>query len=140
MMQTGEAMKKDVGKLKYELVSVRFMRGMVHVLTFGATKYASHNWRLGFAWSRPYAALQRHLNDWWDGEDTDPETGVSHLYHAACELMFLAELMETRPELDDRFKTKSMDQFKESLAALEALVAAAKSRVPPPPPKAKEEG
>lgn len=96
--------KADGDKLQMGLISSRFLRGLAGVLTFGATKYSKHNWRQGIELSRLYNALQRHLTDWNDGIDLDPETQKSHLYHAACCLMFLAELSETRPELDDRFK------------------------------------
>ena len=33
----------------------------------------------------------RHIFAWWGGEDKDPETGFSHLAHAACCLLFLME-------------------------------------------------
>jgi hypothetical protein len=77
---------------------------LARVLTFGAKKYAAHNWRKGIVYSRLFDALQRHLWAWWSGEEIDPESGESHLDHAACCLMFLREL-SLRPELDDRYKT-----------------------------------
>lgn len=99
-----EALKHDNNKPLMGLISSRFLKGLAQVLTFGASKYAAHNWRKGFALSRPYNALQRHLTDWNDGKDLDEETKLPLLYHAACELMFLAELAETHPHLDDRYK------------------------------------
>lgn len=98
------ATKHDGGKPMMGLISSKFLIGLAKVLTFGAGKYAAHNWRKGFVLSRPYDALQRHLTAWNDGEDLDPESGLNHLDHAACELMFLRELAETHPELDDRYK------------------------------------
>lgn len=59
------------------------------VLAFGARKYAAGNWALGMDWSRPWDAMHRHLTAWASGERTDPETGYSHLWHAAAMLMFL---------------------------------------------------
>lgn len=100
-----EATKHDKAKPMMGLISSRFLKGLAEVLTFGATKYAAHNWRKGFALSRPYNALQRHLTDWNGGKNIDEESGLPILYHAACELMFLAELAETMPYLDDRFET-----------------------------------
>jgi len=44
----------------------------------------------------------RHLTAWWAGEDLDPESGLHHLAHAACCLMFLLEYTQTHTELDDR--------------------------------------
>lgn len=103
MSKTGGT-KLDAGKNQLGLISSIFLFGLGRVLTFGATKYAAHNWRKGIAYSRLYDALMRHLWAWWDGEDTDPETGESHLDHAACCLMFLRELSQTKPSLDDRYK------------------------------------
>lgn len=99
-----EGVKHDSEKVKMGLISSRFLMGLARVLTLGAGKYAAHNWRKGMATSRYYDALQRHLVAWNDGEDNDPEWGKSHLYHAACCLMFLSETLETRPDLDDRYK------------------------------------
>jgi hypothetical protein len=98
------ATKHDKDKHRLGLISSRFLLGLAEVLTFGAKKYVSHNWRNGFVLSRPYDALQRHLVAWNDGRDTDDESGLPTLYHAACELMFICELAETRPEFDDRYK------------------------------------
>jgi hypothetical protein len=99
-----EGKKLDQGKAQMGLISGIFMYGLARVLTFGAKKYAAHNWRKGIAYSRLFDALMRHLWAWWMGEEIDPESGESHLDHAACCLMFLRELSQTRPELDDRFK------------------------------------
>ncbi len=85
------------------------------VLKFGADKYHAHNWRDGFVWSRPLAAAMRHIMAFNDGEDKDPESGLSHLAHAACCIMFLLEFEKTHPELDDRYKVdvhKTKEQSK----------------------------
>lgn len=78
--------------------------GVGAVLTFGAKKYASHNWRKGLHQSRLLGAALRHVVAYLGGEDRDPESHLSHLYHASCCLMFASELLETHPELDDRWK------------------------------------
>lgn len=98
------ALKYDGEKPKHGLVSTKFLDGLARVLTFGAKKYAAHNWRKGFDSSRLYDSIQRHLTAWNDGEDIDPESGLPHLSHAACGLMFLTEQMITRPDLDDRYR------------------------------------
>ncbi len=74
------------------------------VMTYGKIKYAAHNWRGGFVWSRPLAAAMRHLVAYIGGQDKDPETGLSHLAHCACCILFLLEFEDTHPELDDRYK------------------------------------
>lgn len=98
------ALKFDGEKPQHGLISSTFLTVLAKVLTFGAKKYASHNWRKGFETSRLYDSIQRHLVAWNDGEDLDPESGLPHLAHAACGLMFLTEQMEVKPELDNRYK------------------------------------
>lgn len=102
--QFGNALKFDTDKLPLNLLSTEAMNQTAAVLKFGADKYAEHNWRKGFAWSRPLAAAMRHLTAFNDGEDKDPESGLSHLAHAACCIMFLLEFEKTHRELDDRYK------------------------------------
>lgn len=102
--ETSPAIKFDSEKPKMGLISSKFLEGLGITLTYGAIKYSAHNWRKGMATSRYYDALQRHLMAWNDGEDLDPESGLPHLYHAACCLMFLSETVETHPKMDDRYK------------------------------------
>lgn len=97
-------MKHDSEKVQLELLSSWWLFGVGKVLTFGARKYAAHNWRKGIQRSRLLGACLRHVLAYLGGEDNDPETGLCHLYHASCCLMFAAELHETRPDLDDRWK------------------------------------
>jgi hypothetical protein len=101
---TGSALKFDDGKLPFHLLSTEAMNQTAAVLAFGAEKYAEHNWRKGFVWSRPLSAAMRHITAFNAGEDKDPESGLSHLAHAACCIMFLLEFEKTHKELDDRYK------------------------------------
>ena len=100
----GTVLKFDDGKLPLHLLSTEAMNQTAAVLQFGAEKYAAHNWRKGFVWSRPLAAALRHITAFNAGEDKDPESGLSHLAHAACCIMFLLEFEKTHKELDDRYK------------------------------------
>ncbi len=82
--------KFDDGKPRFDLLAPDAMLQLVKVLTAGAAKkYDAHNWCKGMDWSRPYAAMLRHLNAWHQGETYDPETGLPHLAHAMCNVMFL---------------------------------------------------
>jgi hypothetical protein len=72
------------------------------VLEFGAAKYGPRNWEKGMAWHRPYSAAMRHLWAWWMGEDRDQETGLSHLAHALCCIMFLMAYVKRGGGTDDR--------------------------------------
>lgn len=102
--ETGK--KFDAGKPRMELLSGIALQEVAKVLTFGATKYDAHNWRGGLKWSRVLGAALRHIFAYLGGEDKDPETGLSHIAHAACCMMFLLEYEVTHNELDDRFKSE----------------------------------
>lgn len=95
--------KYDGDKVRMDLLDAYAIEQLSAVLTFGATKYAAHNWRKGIAKSRLIAAAFRHLFAYLRGEDKDPETGLSHAAHAMCCCMFLLGL-EHRVDLDDRYK------------------------------------
>jgi len=98
------AIKDDKSKARMDLITPQFLTGLGEVLTHGAEKYGSHNWRHGFDFSRVYASLQRHLTAWHSGIDIDAESGLSHLDHAAANIMFLSTYVkEDRFELDDRY-------------------------------------
>jgi hypothetical protein len=82
--------KTDTGKARWDLLPWREVGEVVGVLTFGLSKYQPDNWqRVSGARARYFAAAQRHLTLWWLGEARDPESGLSHLGHAACCLLFL---------------------------------------------------
>lgn len=98
-------LRYDGDKPKMDLLSPIAIIGMSDVLTFGAKKYADHNWRKGMKWGRTIACLLRHTFKFMMGEDIDPESGLPHVDHIACNAMFLQEYFRTHKELDDRFKT-----------------------------------
>ena len=82
--------KDDQEKNRLDLIEPEFIEGVGKVLTFGADKYEPNNWqKVEDAEDRYYAAALRHLIAWRKGEKTDTESGLSHLYHAACNIMFL---------------------------------------------------
>lgn len=99
-----EGRKDDSDKLRMDLLDPIALEGLAAVLTFGAKKYASHNWRGGISYSRLIGALFRHGFAVVRGEDLDPESGLPHIDHLGCCWMFLSNLSKTRPDLDDRWK------------------------------------
>ena len=87
--------KFDGDKLEYGLLPPLALRETVKVLTFGAQKYERDNWRRVPDGPRRYFdAAQRHLWAYKEGEVNDPETGVSHLAHALCCIMFMLDIDE----------------------------------------------
>jgi len=83
--------KLDTDKPMVSLVEADFILGIADVLTFGAKKYAPNNWKQAKEedLTRIKDSLLRHTLAFTSGEEIDPESGLSHTYHAACNLMFL---------------------------------------------------
>ena len=97
-------MKADQGKLGYHLLPSDAIEEIIKVLDYGANKYSPRNWELGMDWHRPFSALMRHAWAWWRGEDNDPETGLSHLAHAGCCILFLLSYQMRNIGNDTRVK------------------------------------
>lgn len=95
------ATKHDSDKPRMELLDATAMQELAKVLTFGAQKYAAHNWRKGLSKTRLVGAALRHLFAYLGGQDNDIESGLSHAAHAMCCCMFILGL-EHREDLDDR--------------------------------------
>lgn len=69
----------------------------------GARKYGRHNYReAGVKASVYYDATLRHLMDWWEGTDIDPDSGLNHVTKALASLMVLRDSMLYGNWQDDR--------------------------------------
>ena len=94
---TSEGIKYDSAKPKMNLLPPKAILEVAKVLTFGAEKYDAENWRkLDDLQNRYTAGALRHIFAHMDGEKLDPETGLSHMAHALCCLLFKLEI-----ELED---------------------------------------
>ena len=96
------AVKHDAGKLRFDLIPPDPLKQVAAVYTFGAKEYGPRNWEKGLEWGRAYAAVMRHMWAFWAGEDNDPESGLSHLAHAAWGCFALMYYSVHHPGLDDR--------------------------------------
>lgn len=107
--------KDNRGKPPIDLIPYEPLLGVAEVLAFGARKYKPHNWRLGLSWTQTWSSLQRHLWAWLGGEEEDPETGLPHIDHALCQLMFLSTYWhrgDVYGEHDDRWLETNSDREK----------------------------
>lgn len=102
--ETQKGTKFDDGKPPMDLLPHYPLVEIAKILGHGAEKYGPHNWRAGIKFSRLTAAAERHMGAFKDGEDLDPDSGLSHVAHAACNLLFLLEHLRNRPDMDDRYK------------------------------------
>jgi len=94
------AAKHDLGKLRWDCLPWPAVEQVVRVLTFGAEKYSAWSWpSVPDARRRYFAAAIRHAVAWVKGEKTDPESGLPHLAHLACNALFLLsfDLDEAKP-------------------------------------------
>lgn len=99
--------EKGVKPETFSLIPVEALEQVARHYGVGAKKYAPHNWRAGYEWSKSYDALQRHANAFWRGEDTDQETGSPHMAAVAFHALTLLTFMQEQPEYDDRYKEQS---------------------------------
>ena len=85
-----EGFKHDDGKPMWQLLPMGQVEEVVKVITMGAKKYAPGNWKaVPDARNRYIGAAYRHLASVQKGEDKDSESGLSHLAHAVCNLLFV---------------------------------------------------
>jgi hypothetical protein len=83
-------MKFDNAKPRWSLLPSGTVQQIIAVLEFGAAKYKENNWQhVQNSRDRYYDALMRHVHAWRGGEKNDPESGLHHLAHAGCCLLFL---------------------------------------------------
>ena len=91
-LQTQLGRKFDQDKPRMELLPPLATLEVAKVLTFGANKYEPNNWKyVPDAANRYTAGALRHIFARMAQEQLDPESGLDHLAHAICCLMFILE-------------------------------------------------
>lgn len=104
--------EKGVKPEAWALLPSEALEEIARVYAFGADKYAAHNWRKGYEWSKSFSALCRHIFAFWRGEDLDPESGLSHLGHAGFHILGLLTFWLDREQYkryDDRYVSATPD-------------------------------
>ena len=82
--------KSDQSKPMVSLIDPMWLLDTAAVLSFGAKKYSKDNWKyVDNPNDRYLSAAYRHLLAFQSGEVNDPESGLPHIAHATCCLMFL---------------------------------------------------
>lgn len=86
----GTGAKYDSGKPQLSLLPWDALEAVARVLEYGIRKYGVRDsWRTVPDGHRRYVdAALRHLAAVAQGEDTDSESGLPHLAHAACSALF----------------------------------------------------
>lgn len=97
--------KDACGVLKAPLsyVSAPVLAELGVAMLEGGHKYGRHNYRtVGVRASIYYDAVMRHMMLWWEGEDIDPDSDVSHVTKAIASLTVLRDSMIRNNWVDDR--------------------------------------
>jgi hypothetical protein len=94
--------KNDKDKPRLDLLPFDALDEVAKVYNFGAVKYAERNWDAGMEWHRYFRAALSHLWKWWQGEDRDHESGLSHLTHATFNVLALLTYELRKIGKDDR--------------------------------------
>jgi hypothetical protein len=90
--QVGDELKLDFNKPDWSLFPMKAAEEIIRVLEFGAKKYSRGGWKGMYGQQdRIIAAMLRHIAKHQDGEFFDDESGLSHLAHIGCNIMFLLE-------------------------------------------------
>ena len=100
--------KHDTGKVDISLVPLVATEAEARALMFGEKKYGRYNYTQGFETSRLVAACLRHVLAYQDGEDTDPESGLSHIGHAKACLSMLLHCDQLGTLRDNRLKKEDV--------------------------------
>ena len=92
-----QSAKADAGKLPISLCPTQIIRDIAVVRAYGNKKYgSSDNWKT-VEMRRYVDALLRHALEFVDNpESVDPESGIPHYKHMACNMAFICEMMAGR--------------------------------------------
>ena len=105
-MEVKDTNPKDaigISKAPMSTVSAAVLMEVGVAMLEGASKYGRHNYRAaGVRASVYYDALMRHAMAWWEGEDLDPDSGMSHVTKAIATLVVLRDAMIQDKFTDDR--------------------------------------
>ena len=110
--------KEEAGRKKcpLQLLPPAAMRETANALGHGAEKYSQWNFRgAGINATTYIGACYRHLSAWADGEDLDPESGLSHIAHISACCAILLDCMHTRMMNDDRSKVPTPEEAAERM-------------------------
>ena len=86
--------KDDNGKPGMAYLQWKQLEDVARVQDFGAAKYGRNNWHKSPSRMRYISAAFRHIGAFCMGERTDKESGLPHLAHAVCCLLFVMWMVD----------------------------------------------
>ena len=100
--------RKAVKTARYDLIPADPLRLLAKQYGLGTVKYGDRNWEKGYVWSKSFASANRHLWEFWNGEDVDKEIKNLHIIAAAWHCFALAEFYLKGSGTDDRPRSVSI--------------------------------
>jgi len=92
---TDQTIKADAGKLQIHLVPMQIVKDIAQVRMYGIDKYGDTDSWQRVELTRYIDAMLRHTLDFLaDPGGKDPESGIQHYKHMACNMAFICALME----------------------------------------------
>ena len=92
-----------IKKVPFSVLPASVLAEVGLALLEGARKYGRHNYRIaGVRANVYYDACFRHMTAFWEGEDIDADSGLSHVTKAIAGLMVLRDSMMKGNWSDDR--------------------------------------
>lgn len=113
-----------IAKVPHSTLSAQVMGEVGLAMMEGALKYGRSNYReAGVRASVYYDALMRHIDAFWEGQDIDARSGLSHVTKAIACLMVLRDSMLQENWVDDRPpKAKNQNWVEDLNAKAKALL------------------
>lgn len=96
--------QKGTKEERFDLIPAYPLWQLATVYGRGASKYDDNNWRKGYKWSLSFAAMCRHIWQFWAGQYYDQDDGLPHLAHAMWHCATLMEFHRMKLGKDDRWK------------------------------------
>ena len=117
MSGNNEAKRYNKGKLRWRNIPHFMLKGLVEVGQYGEEKYEeSWNFLKGQSVSAVMESLMRHFEQLESPfeSDFDKESKKNHAYHIAWNALYIAYILEHKPEFDDRYKTITTFDYSEA--------------------------
>ena len=88
--------KETTGKLKLSLVPPEILTAVASIREYGCKKYNNpENWKEVPPQEFWDAAIRHTKAAWEDWTATDEESGMPHIWHIACNISFLCQMLAT---------------------------------------------
>lgn len=100
-----KALRYNEGKPELSQIPFETEVEVAKVFMYGQKKYTRNNWKNGFKYSSLVDSTLRHFIAWFNGQEIDPESGLTHMahFHTNVEILHWYTLHPEKGE-DDRYK------------------------------------